>query len=733
MTLSSEQRLPTTGGALSALSRPIGYRGDIEGLRAVAVLLVLVDHAGLPLTGGFVGVDVFFVISGFLITSLLLAEFVETRTVSLRAFYARRARRLLPAAVGVLLVTGLLTILLIPRTRWLDIAYDIGASAVYVENWRLADLAVDYQAQDTAASPLQHFWSLAVEEQFYIVWPLLLVAIALLVRSRWLGRIPRGGLEWASVAVQRRVLLAVAAGIALVGIPSLAWSIWFTASNPSAAYFVTTTRLWELAVGGATALFATRLATLPPKAVALLGWAGLAAIAVSAVVYTSSTPFPGVAALAPVLGAAAVLAAGQASVTAGPRAILDVRPMRWVGKLSYSLYLWHWPLLIVTAAVVGERTVVLGTAAVVLSFVPAYLSFRFIEDPVRRSVPLRRDPEKSLAVGLTCTATALVAAAAVIVGVGPSQVTALPAVSLDAGGVTQNTPRIGALVLADNPRDDPAGTPTDTVPSITPDPVGAKNDYGYGFCSTSLGDTAIRTCTLGDTDSPTEVALIGDSHAQQWTTPLSLVARERGWRLTGYTKSGCPFLSQDVATSRDDQGGATPGARTYTQCSVWRDQVIQRLTTGPNPPAMIIVSSGEHYPTVGDEVVTGPRATDLLARGFRDAWSRFQARGTRVVAIADTPAPGIEVPDCVSAHRERLTECTFSREEGNAAEGSGLVTAARAQPGVTLIDLSDALCPTERCAPVIGGVLVYRDISHVSATYAATLAPRLNRLLPPIP
>ncbi|MEJ2887934.1 acyltransferase family protein [Actinomycetospora aeridis] len=735
MTAVRDREAPPAGGALSALAHPISYRGDIEGLRAVAVLLVLVDHAGLPLTGGFIGVDVFFVISGYLITSLLLAELVEKRGISLRSFYARRARRLLPAAATVLLVTALLTVLLIPRTRWLDIAYDIGASAIYVENWRLAELAVDYQAQDSTASPLQHFWSLAVEEQFYIVWPLLLVAVAALLRTRWLGYVPRTTLAAAPGGVQRRVLVALAVAIGVVGVPSLAWSVWFTADNPFAAYFVTTTRLWELAVGGATALLAGVVARRSPATMAVVGWAGLGAIAVSAVLYTSSTPFPGVAALVPVLGTAAVLAAGASAAAPGPRRVLDVGPMRWVGTLSYSLYLWHWPLIIVAAAVVGERTVLLGTVAVVLSFVPAYLSYRYVEDPIRRSRPLRRDPEKSLAVGLTATAAAMMAAVAMIVGVGttPTTASAVPLTLDAAGDVDRDQPRIGALVLADDPRDDPAGAPTDTVPSITPDPVGAKNDIGPGWCSTAILETEVRTCALGDTSSPTEVALIGDSHAQQWTTPLSTIARQRHWRLTGYTKSGCPFVSQDVAISSDAAGGTTPGGRTYRECAVWRDQVVQRLTTGPNPPKMIIVSSGEHFPMVGGEIVRGARATDLLVRGFREAWAPFQARGTRVVVIGDTPAPDLEVPDCVAENRDRLTECTFSRAEANTVDGAAIVEAGRAQRDVTVIDMSDALCPTERCAPVIGGVLVWRDISHMSASYAATLAPRLNRLLPPLP
>ena len=291
---------------------PTRFRGDIEGLRAVAVLVVLVDHARLPLTGGYVGVDVFFVISGFLITTLLVREMTLSGSVSMAGFYARRARRLLPGAAVVLVATAVLTLEFLPRTRWSDTGLDVMSSALYGQNWRLAEQAVDYQAQTDAASPLQHFWSLAVEEQFYFLWPTLLLAVTVFVRPRpregrgvWLpGRSRRG---------DRRSTAPLLLGMAVVAVPSFAWSVLRTASDPQASYFTTTTRLWELAVGGGVAILAPRLATLPPVVAAAMGWTGLAVILGCAVTYTAATPFPGSAALAPVLGAAAVIAAGRAA------------------------------------------------------------------------------------------------------------------------------------------------------------------------------------------------------------------------------------------------------------------------------------------------------------------------------------------------------------------------------------------------------------------------------------
>ena len=724
-------------GIVDRLARPITFRGDIEGLRAVAVLLVLADHAALPVTGGFIGVDVFFVISGFLITSLLLSELVTTRRISLREFYARRARRLLPGAAVVLAVTGVLTLLLVPRTRWLDVGYDMLASALYVQNWRLAGLAVDYQNQDALASPLQHFWSLAVEEQFYLLWPLLLVGVTVLMRSQRLRIRSRGPLTDASARTQRIAVRLVVIAISLIGVPSFVWSLFYTVTNPAGAYFVTTTRLWELAVGGVCAIVAARLSTMSRAAASALTTAGLLAIAAGAALYTASTDFPGYAALLPVLGAAAVLAGGQAAAGGGAGLLLDTPPMRWIGKLSYSLYLWHWPLVAIAYSIVGERTPLVGTAVVLGSFVPAYLCYRFVENPVRRSTKLRTNAGRSLGVGGACTAGATVAAFAVIATMwpppGPSTPIPLDLSTLSSSGATA-APAVkrGAMVLADNPRDDQTGAPVDTVPSITPDPLAAKNDLGGNFCGADLLSADVRSCVGGDSFSGTDVALIGDSHAQQWTTALSAVAKERKWKLTAYTKAGCPFVEQDVAISLDDNGQQV-ATRPYTQCAEWREKLVDQLTNSPTPPKMIIVSSGEHLAFSDGRVLIGPESENLLVQGYRSLWKKFQDKGTKVVVLADTPTPKINVPDCVAENTDSLTKCTYPRGSSNASEGSAMTEAARSTPDVTFIDLTDAICPTEQCATVIGGVIVWRDSNHLSATYSSTLSPRLDKAIPRLP
>ena len=313
------------------------FRADVEGLRAVAVLAVVVYHAGLSqVGGGFVGVDVFYVLSGFLITGLLWEELQTTAGLRLGAFYGRRARRLLPAAVLVLMVTLVASWVWLSPLQARGAARDAAAAALYVANYRFALQRTDYLA-DASPSPLQHYWSLGVEEQFYLLWPVLLLVVFVA------GRRLRTPSSAGAVAV-----------LALAGAGSLALSLRLTAVSEPWAFFSLPTRAWELAAGGLVALSASTLRRLPGVAAATLGWLGLEAIAWSMTRFSAATPFPGIAALLPVGGTAAVLAAGCAAPRLGPGRVLGWRPLQAGGKLSYSWYLWHWPPLILAPAVAGH-------------------------------------------------------------------------------------------------------------------------------------------------------------------------------------------------------------------------------------------------------------------------------------------------------------------------------------------------------------------------------------------
>src|SRR4051794_36455546 len=366
-----------------------GFRQDIQGLRALAVLLVILDHAGIgPFRGGFIGVDVFFVISGFLITGLLVSEAERTGRTSLLGFYARRARRILPAATLVILVTVFAGIYLLSAVEASGAIKDALWATFFAANFKLAHDGTDYFQNDTPPSPLQHYWSLAVEEQFYVVWPLLVMLLCLY--AAWRARRSAG-----QRSLGPRVRdLGVSPLVVIIGF-SFAYSVSYSTTDPVAAYFSPFTRAWELGIGALAACLTTRLILLKPAVQSLLAWGGLVAVAISSVVFTGSTLFPGYAAALPVVGTAALLAGGLRPASWGPQRLLSLAPMRSLGDWSYSLYLWHWPALIIAAEAWTSSDDPSGQPGsgplwhrlvIVALVVPlSALSYHFVENPVRRA------------------------------------------------------------------------------------------------------------------------------------------------------------------------------------------------------------------------------------------------------------------------------------------------------------------------------------------------------------
>jgi peptidoglycan/LPS O-acetylase OafA/YrhL len=686
---------PPAPGEAKATSPISGFRPDVEGLRAIAVGLVLLYHAGLPsLSGGFVGVDVFFVISGFLITGLLVKEVQRTGTISLAGFYARRAKRLLPAAATVLATTVALTMVFIPRVSWEEIGGDIVASALYVVNWRLADRSVDYLAEDSEASPVQHYWSLAVEEQYYLVWPLVLLAVVFLLRKR--GK-QLGNHLWI--------------GLGLIAVPSFAWSVYYTMAEPPVAFFVTTTRMWEMAIGGAVALGAVWFTKLPQAVAVLLGWLGVAAIVTSAFVYDTSAEWPGYAAALPTLGTAAVIAAGFAAGRRGPIAVLGTRPFTWVGGLSYSLYLWHWPMIVAAASYWEGLTPAKGLAVALFSFVPAWLTLKYIENPIRFSSTTFKVPRNSLKLGAVLSVTG------VALGFGLVGVTAAVA----GGGVVDAK---GAAAIEGPPS---AFKPQKSAEAMVPDPLEATDDVPEAYdkgCQVDVLSAEPVACTYGDPDGDTTVTLVGDSKALQWISALDTIGKERGWRVVTYTKSACTFA--DVTISQD--------GKPYDSCTKWSLAVTSKLLQ--DQPDVVLTSQGRQKALKDPGNAQGGSSAEAMVEGMTARWSRLAKAGITVAVLRDNPYPPDEVGPvykCVDANREDLAKCTFDRSDGE-KQGGGPVQleAVKEAPGVELIDLNDYICPGEVCPPVIGDVLIYRQGSHLTKTYVDSLAPRLERALVPI-
>jgi peptidoglycan/LPS O-acetylase OafA/YrhL len=690
-----------------------GFRADVEGLRAIAVVLVLLYHAGLPgLPGGFIGVDVFFVISGFLITGLLVAELEKRNTISLTRFYARRAKRLLPAAAVVLVTTTFLVWAFTPRHRWDATGGDIMAAALYMVNWRFADRSVDYLAEGIAPSPVQHYWSLAVEEQFYFIWPLLMLVAALV--GRRLGR-PR---------------LAIGAALAAVAIPSFAYSIHYTSTSPQAAFFVSTTRMWELAVGAGVAVGALLLQRVPKGVALVLGWGGVATIVTSAVLLSNEVSWPGSAAALPVLGTAAVLAGGFTAGSRGPIAVLGTLPFRWVGGLSYSLYLWHWPLLVVARDFFNGLSLGGALLIVALSFVPAWLTQRLVENPLRFSPRVSRSPRLALGLGANFTAVGAAAGLVLVLAVGATT----PA------GPDRTEP-LGAATLASSAGRAAAAVPADIVEGgITPDPAVANEDvpdiYDLGCQQDRKSAEPVR-CQFGPatTSNPTTIAVVGDSKAGQWLPALQLLANANHWRVVTYTKSSCPLV--DAQTFVDGEP--------YTSCREWGANVLN-LLTGPEKPDFVLTSQNPGR-AVGKN---GKASFEAMQDALASTWKRLGDAGIQVLVLADNPHPDQEVWQCASENTQQLSKCAFDRSVGVQGSAAALQRAAVKQAGgrtleldgvqpdlekaagdlkPVYLDLVDSICPAARCVPVIGHVLVYRQGAHLTATYVTTLAPRLGALL----
>ncbi|GAA1149429.1 acyltransferase family protein [Ornithinicoccus hortensis] len=695
-----------TGGAAAATSHRSRFRKDIEGLRAISVLAVLLWHAGLPwLPGGYVGVDVFFVISGYLMTTILVGEAEREGTIALSRFYARRARRLLPAALSALLGTALLTLTLLPSGRWGQIGADIVASAAYVVNWTLAGGSVDYLAQEEAPSPLQHFWSLAVEEQFYLVWPLLLLALVALARRR--GRADRvRGYAWALTV--------------LVFAVSLALSVHLTATSSASAYFVTHTRAWELALGGFVALGAGLWPRLRPALAATAGWIGLALVLWSIATFSSATPFPGWHALLPTVGAALILVAGPAAGPTGPVAVLAPAPMQFTGRISYSLYLWHWPFVVVALELFGtghDVRIRYGLLAVAVSVVPAWLSWKYVEEPVRLAgVGLDRGrwTARSLRLGLNCSLVGVVAGLTLQLATWPVPPQEEPTWAVSPVVQTQRDP-FGAMLLGADPTASPEGKPVDD-PGPTNPPLDAVAADQPAFipqgCNADLLDVEVGECLAGDPDADTLVVVVGDSHAGQWNPALDSLGHTHGWRVVTMMKSSCPFAPGLEFTRAGESG-------TYWQCTQWNEGVQDRIEElQPD----LVLASNARYPMDGAELaVAMARGADFLAE-----------QEIPFVVLRDTPRPQENMADCVLAHPTRMTACAFPREQALEQSGRGQAELIELRPEVPLIDLTDYICPGDRCPAVIGGVAVFRDSNHLSNTYVSSLTPALEDALVPL-
>ena len=648
--------------ATAVTGRIAEIRTDVEALRAIAVFLVVAFHcriAGIP--GGFLGVDVFFTLSGYLITGLLATEIERTGGLNLAQFYARRMRRLLPASALVLLVTLLAGAVVLAPQELMSTAHAARATAVYASNLFFAGSVSDYFSARITFNPLLHTWSLAVEEQFYLLWPCLIALGLLVLRSK-------------------RALRGM---IAVLTVVSFACSVCLTEHHRVFAFYELPTRAWEFGIGGLAAMLPHGALKLPRQLVLAMGWLGAGVVLGSSVVVTSSMPFPGWIALLPVLGTAITLIAGAEQPHRGVGVVFDAAPLQYLGALSYSWYLWHWPFLVFTAALIPGPSLLTRLLAAAASLAVAVVCYRYLENPIRHNPHLAAHPPLTLALGAAIAAICLVAATT-------------------AAHFAAHLAKGQEFVAFATTRADFAAL--------------SRRD-----CVSVDGSSAVKMCTFGAAASDTNIVLFGDSHAAQWFDALSQLSDEEHWKLTTVLKLGCAAVDVNPGVGIDED----------PECVTWREEAVRRILT--LSPSLIVMGSATNK--LGRPEKPEVHADNALIAGVRAGVLRtirpLTVAKLHLALIRDTPEFPFDVTSCLARsarHSWFPSEvCELPRAQVlDPAIYEAEKSAATGLANVHFIDLTDQLCPGGICRTTLNGLVMYRDTHHLAGTSAASLGPALK-------
>jgi len=685
-------------------SRLLRHRDDIQGLRAVAVLLVVLGHAGVSfMKGGYVGVDVFFVLSGFLITGILLNGAAKRGYVSLSEFYVRRARRILPAAVLTLVVTDIAAFYLLNLVRAREAVVDSIWAGLFAANIDFAR-STDYFSSEQPPSPIQHFWSLSVEEQFYLVWPGLLAVVlfGIVARRR---RHKANGATISQTGLFRLLFVIVAIGLA-----SLALSIRTTVADPSATYFSTYARVWELALGAALAIAAPQLVRLPRVLSFAAGWLGVVAIVCAGVIFSDSTPFPGYAALLPTLGAALVIGAGirERQRRASASRVLAIAPFRYIGDRSYAFYLWHWPVLIIAAGYAGTD-LSLGTNLLLMigAFMLSVLSYACFENPIRQ---MRWRPGTGALLWPASAATVIVLAT-FLIGSLHSKAARLEAASaavhptqlrdptLDAS-LHRQTKALPAVVAAVK-----AALRGAPIPSpLTPAPSKLLEDL-YFFpegCAPHEGETSAKICRLGDTSSAKTLVVMGDSHMQMWMPTILKMAAADNWVVLPIVKSACTPISWVNYPKKPE-------------CPAWyRWARAQAKALRPDVT-----------------LIAGDWGTDVdfqkAAHVVNALTVTMKKVSTSVIVLGDPPRQKRQPVDCLLSRKATMKTCSTRITKADFA-GNTPIAAAAKKHHVGFMDTRGWFCARISktkliflCPLVVKRTITRRDFDHITRTYGLAL------------
>jgi peptidoglycan/LPS O-acetylase OafA/YrhL len=677
------------------------FRGDIQGLRGIAVLLVLLFHASIPgFKGGFVGVDIFFVLSGYLITGNLLREIKHTGRIMFRTFYARRIRRLLPASLFVLLVTLIAAVICFPPILLPGLAVDISSAGFYGSNIDFAIRATDYFSASIIPSPVLHFWSLGVEEQFYLFWPLILALATIRKKNQAL-----------KVFIVALVLFA----------SSLTFANWLLPRNQPWAFFSFPTRAWELILGALLACAAPWVAKLPHAIATVAGLAGIGLVLFSGLTQDDPQRFPGFPALAPTFGALLIILAGATKNLTLPSKVLAVRPLQLMGKISYSLYLWHWPVLVIPQVIAGKNVSIIERALLaILSVVLAIFTEKFIEAPFRKGFVISLKPLRNIATaGVVASLLAVIsfgadyAATADLRG-KQSLADAAAERNLIDSLVIKNSP---AKVVPIRPATIDFPIPSDLQPNL----LNAKNDRPITYadrCHTQMNlKASIKSCIYGDTASSTEVVLFGDSHGLAWFPAMNQVAKENHWKLLSLTMSACS--PADIPAFNPSTGAL------MQNCPIWRSASIQRIIH-ERPYMVLVASTGGFATQANGVIVKGADRNAVFTAGMDRTITQLKGSGAKVLMMSDTPALAQDPLVCLSAHPNSTLACATPVAQAISNNWITVESQIAASNSIALIRPQMWVCPTDPCPVVIGNILTYFDTGHMTATFSAALAGKLK-------
>ncbi len=646
------------------------FRSEIEGVRTVATLLVAIYHIWLGRVSG--GIDVFFVLSGFLITTSLLARIERKGSVDFVNFILGLAKRLFPQALFVTLVVGISAIFIIPKVQWESLVSHIVASTFYFENWRLAIDSVDYLARDNATSPLQHFWSLSVQGQFYIIYPLIIIFSFVL--SRFIFKTPI-----------RKTLLAV---LSVLFILSISYSIYKTNTNQPWAYFDMFARLWEFSSGGIFALLLPYL-RLNKYISTVAGWIGIMLICLTGIILPVSTVFPSYLALVPISGVLLIIVASENSTKLGIDKLLGQKIFVFSGSLTYGFYLWHWPLLIFyqTAFETQDVSLTYGSLILLATLILSYISTHLVEIPIRK-LDIKRNKFKLC--GLLSSLLVLV------VSMVFGYVQYIHAEKEEAKITASSKVYPGARVLYE---DVELNKNVELLPSLLTLKEDLPKFYSMQECL-SYNLEEVRVCHFGVLENPDyTVAVVGGSHSGHWMPALEILAEEMNFQIDLYNHDGCRFTTKDPDPFYD----FLPES-----CLKWNENLIEILKN--DPPDLVFAPS-----TINNDKV--------IPQGFINQWKELDGY-THIFGIRDNPRMKEKAPECIERVVD-VSECSIERDKALSKVAPWDNTAG-IPDNVYFADLSDYFCDDERCYSVIGNIIVYRDNNHITTTFMKTLAPMLK-------